>query len=529
MIEYIIKYMIKCKHLFVEYLVCMLIEIGLSLWMPVLSAALIDTLTQKSDFDYIFKEVILITFLSFSIILLKCVQPVIFSKLQLKLSFSMNYDIIQHIHRVPIEKIITYDSSYINSRIYKDTNNLGTFGLSFLLPTVFQFVKLSVTLYTIYNIDSSITCYILCMIIIYFVIYILSKGIIYKNELQYKEEENSFFQKLNKQYELIREIKAEADFEQNYKYLNTYFMRKYNALAHKNHTLFIISFIEKNTILIFKTIILFFEITKIFHNDLSLGSYIIVMTYIDISLRAIQYFLDYGNSYQNAKSSYFRILELINIPIEHNGAFRLSKVDYIDLCNISYKYTNSGQIFNNLSLHLSKGKMYALTGRNGIGKTTLINIIAGLYSISEGCIKYNGIDMNNIDMYYFRQKCLAVVFQKIRFSENIKNELVINRVFDDNQNILESFFDFDFCEKLLEKDVDELSGGEVQKIALVKALAKEAQLVILDEPTSNLDKKRKKKLMNYLLEKKENQCILIVTHDDDILECVDYVINLEGV
>ena len=186
----------------------------------------------------------------------------------------------------------------------------------------------------------------------------------------------------------------------------------------------------------------------------------------------------------------------------------------IEFKNVSYKYSSAEKpTINNISFKLNKGERLALVGLNGAGKTTLIKLMCGLYDPTEGEILLNGKPVNsyNRDEYF---KIFSTVFQDIcvlpvTIAENISGaetsrydlekvyscmkkagiyEKVMNLPDKENTKLVKSVFE----------NATELSGGETQKLALARALYKDAPILLLDEPTAALDPIAEQKMyLNY--------------------------------
>ncbi|NLX61507.1 MAG: ABC transporter ATP-binding protein [Tissierellia bacterium] len=174
----------------------------------------------------------------------------------------------------------------------------------------------------------------------------------------------------------------------------------------------------------------------------------------------------------------------------------------IEFKNVSFKYPNTDKyIFKNLNLKIQKGEKLAIVGVNGAGKSTLVKLMTGLFDATEGEILINGIpirDFNKKELY----SMFSVVFQDINIlaytiaeniactSENIDRERVmevLNRVgLGDKVRGFKKGID-QMMLKVIDEKGTEFSGGENQKLAIARALYKDASLVILDEPTSALD------------------------------------------
>ncbi|GFR34196.1 ATP-binding cassette domain-containing protein [Thermobrachium celere] len=100
--------------------------------------------------------------------------------------------------------------------------------------------------------------------------------------------------------------------------------------------------------------------------------------------------------YQESLISYDRLNEIINIPIERNGEIYINQINEIELRNLNFSYTGDGFIISNFNYIFRKGNIYGIKGTNGIGKSTLIKLMLGLYQDYEGEIFYNSLDIKKI-------------------------------------------------------------------------------------------------------------------------------------
>ncbi|MEG0671390.1 ABC transporter ATP-binding protein [Clostridium sp.] len=175
----------------------------------------------------------------------------------------------------------------------------------------------------------------------------------------------------------------------------------------------------------------------------------------------------------------------------------------IEFKNVSFKYPKSEKyVYKNLNLEIKKGERLAIVGVNGAGKTTFVKLLTRLYEPTEGEILINGVNINSFDKkeYY---KLFSPVFQEIKmFAFPIaENVALVNQDYIDRERVVSSIEKAGMLEKInsLEKGIEtsllkvldstgiELSGGENQRLALARALYKDAPIVVLDEPTAALD------------------------------------------
>lgn len=193
-------------------------------------------------------------------------------------------------------------------------------------------------------------------------------------------------------------------------------------------------------------------------------------------------------------------------------------------------------VFSDLNLNFDAGKVYALIGNSGCGKTTLLNMVAKLEPYDQGSIQYKGKDLRKIKpTNYFRNE-LGYLFQNFGLidnktvSENLDLGLIGHKL--DKQKKRET--KEEVLDRVglsyiqLDQKVYELSGGEAQRVDLAKIILKDPPLILADELTAALDPETSQEIMDLLLTlKNKERLIIIATHNPTIWKQADQVVSLK--
>ncbi|WP_207694620.1 hypothetical protein DOK67_0000404 [Enterococcus sp. DIV0212c] len=193
--------------------------------------------------------------------------------------------------------------------------------------------------------------------------------------------------------------------------------------------------------------------------------------------------------------------------------------------NIGKKYKDK-YIFENLSFTVESGTMIGIVGDSGCGKTTLLNCIGQLEELTHGSIVFKGDIISKKNKKNFFKNEAGFLFQNFALIENetVKNNLEI--VSNDEKKMI-SLLKKQGIEELLHSKVYKLSGGEQQRVALVRLLLKDPKIIFADEPTASLDNKNGEFVMQVLKNlSKQGKIVLVVTHNHEFIKYFDRVINL---
>jgi ATP-binding cassette subfamily C protein len=210
----------------------------------------------------------------------------------------------------------------------------------------------------------------------------------------------------------------------------------------------------------------------------------------------------------------------------------------LELRNLTFSYDPDNQIFNNFSAKIPLYKITGITGKSGIGKTTLIDLIAGLLKTNEGGLYIDGVKLSDESFPLWKKKLGYLPQDSFFIDGTIRENLVwdTERVVNDNDimHALKLVNAEDLILKL-NKGIDtyitnypyHFSGGERQRLALARVILRKPDLLLLDEATSSLDPENELSIMNYLNEIKKNITVIFITHKTELIKYFDNHINLD--
>lgn len=221
----------------------------------------------------------------------------------------------------------------------------------------------------------------------------------------------------------------------------------------------------------------------------------------------------------------------------------IEKIEELEVHNLTYQYpTSNHPAIETITINIPQGKKVAIVGENGSGKTTLLKCLTGIYSTKK-CIKVNGTYLENLNIssYHNRMAVLTQHFNKFEFTarENIGFGRINN--IDNNAAIYEATSKTNMHNYImnLQNKYDhqlgrlfdngaQLSGGQWQKMAISRALFRNSDVLILDEPTSSLDPKSELDIIESLFKQRINQSIIFITHRLETTRFADEIIVMEG-
>lgn len=456
-------------------------------------------------------------------------------KMGLKISKTLMLDYYNHILTLPKKFFETRKEGEILSR-FRDTEYIREAFSSITVTLIMDMILVCIGGVILFSQSIELFFVVLVLIPIYIGLVIFFKGPFEK----YNREEMEANSELSSQFiEGVRGIdvlkshtseslyfkKIRGSFE---KLLNkAYVLGKYS-----NIQLSIKDFMGLFTILI----ILWIGSFKVMDNQLSLGELLtfnaLVVYFIDPLERLIQSQL----TIQSAIVATRRVVEILDLEKEQSLKLNnIENIESIKIDSLGFNYGYRNEILKNININIKKNTSTAIIGESGSGKSTLVKLLLKYYSPSSGKILINNSDITNISTQDIR-KCIGYVPQAaFLFFGSIKDNLTLNRndTFKDSEIIrackIAKIHDFIInlpqgYNTILENNGENLSGGQKQRIEIARAILKNPDVLILDEPTSSLDVYTSQTIIDNIL--MLNITTIVITHEINLIENFDEIITM---
>jgi subfamily B ATP-binding cassette protein MsbA len=272
----------------------------------------------------------------------------------------------------------------------------------------------------------------------------------------------------------------------------------------------------------------------------STGEFVAFLTAAFMLPRTVKFISAANSKIQKGIAAAESLFEVLDEKIEKNEGTKIIKdcKGEIEFRNVSFSYEKTDRkVLKNISFKIRPGQTVALVGSSGGGKTTLVNLLMRFYDHSAGQILIDGCEINDIDIGNLRKQMAMVNQQIILFDDTAKKNIGYGDLEIDDARIVkaaEDAFAMEFIEKLehgMETHIGEhgvmLSGGQCQRLAIARAIYKNAPILILDEATSALDTKSEKYIQAAIERVQKNRTAVVIAHRLSTIENADIIFVIE--
>ncbi|EGQ8091486.1 ABC transporter ATP-binding protein [Vibrio vulnificus] len=490
---------------------------------------------------YIFLTLLLVILMRITSQALNILQSRQFTLVSKTITYQMRAKMIDKLGRISIRQYETRGSGGINAHLITDIETIDQFIGSTLAKFVISLLTVIGTAGVLLWLEWRLGLFILLVnpIVIYFSRKLGSKvKHLKKRENQaFEQFQNRLVETLdgiyqlraaNKEREFLSELKQQADQVR----LNAdKYAWQSEAAGRVSFLLFLLGFE------LFRAV----AMLMVLFSDLTIGQIFAVFGYLWFMLTPVQELLGIQFSWYSAKAALARINALLELEEEYRPESRVNpftdgkEID-VSVENVSFSYNSETTVLNQLNLRIPAGKKVALVGASGGGKSTLIQLLIGVYRQDSGVIRYNNESSDDIGFELIREKIAVVLQQPILFNDSLRHNLTLGGDYDESAlwQALEIAQLQDVISQLtagLDTQVGRngirLSGGQRQRLAIARMVLSDPQFVILDEATSALDTATEAALHRALNEYLKGKTTLIVAHRLSAVKQADLIYVLE--
>ncbi|TON70849.1 ABC transporter ATP-binding protein, partial [Vibrio parahaemolyticus] len=490
---------------------------------------------------YIFFTLFLVVLMRAASQALNIVQSRQFTLVSKTITFEMRSKMIDKLGRISIRQYETKGSGGINAHLITDIETIDQFVGSTLAKFVISFLTVIGTAIVLLWLDWRLGLFILLVnpIVIYFSRKLGSmvKHLKRKENHSFEIFQNRLVETLDGIYQL-RAANKEREFLQQLKESANQvrvdadkYAWQSEAAGRVSFLLFLIGFE------LFRAV----AMLMVMFSDLTIGQIFAVFGYLWFMLSPVQELLGIQFSWYSAKAALKRINDLLELeeedrPVSKVNPFSETREVDVKIEHVDFSYNNENKVLDDLSLHIPAGKKVALVGASGGGKSTLIQLLIGVYRQNAGSIRFNDELTEDIGFEVIRDKIAVVLQQPILFNDTLRHNLTLGGHFDEMSlwRLLEVAQLQDVISQLnhgldtqIGRNGIRLSGGQRQRLAIARMVLSNPQFVILDEATSALDTATEAALHKALTEFLRGRTTLIVAHRLSAVKQADLIYVLE--
>ncbi|TON03761.1 ABC transporter ATP-binding protein [Vibrio parahaemolyticus] len=490
---------------------------------------------------YIFFTLFLVVLMRAASQALNIVQSRQFTLVSKTITFEMRSKMIDKLGRISIRQYETKGSGGINAHLITDIETIDQFVGSTLAKFVISFLTVIGTAIVLLWLDWRLGLFILLVnpIVIYFSRKLGSmvKHLKRKENHSFEIFQNRLVETLDGIYQL-RAANKEREFLQQLKESANQvrvdadkYAWQSEAAGRVSFLLFLIGFE------LFRAV----AMLMVMFSDLTIGQIFAVFGYLWFMLSPVQELLGIQFSWYSAKAALKRINDLLELeeedrPVSKVNPFNETREVDVKIEHVDFSYNNENKVLDDLSLHIPAGKKVALVGASGGGKSTLIQLLIGVYRQNAGSIRFNDELTEDIGFEVIRDKIAVVLQQPILFNDTLRHNLTFGGHFDEMSlwRALEVAQLQDVISQLnhgldtqIGRNGIRLSGGQRQRLAIARMVLSNPQFVILDEATSALDTATEAALHKALTEFLRGRTTLIVAHRLSAVKQADLIYVLE--
>ncbi len=513
-------------------------------YIPILLRNSIDELKNNLDFNLVIKNTILVVLTSAVAGVFRFMIRQTIIVVSREIEYDLRQDFWQHIQKLPLRFFQNNSTGNIMAHATSDISAVRMFVGPAVMYSIDTGMRFFLILPIMLWMNTTLTLFALIPLpLLSFAVYLVMKKI-HVRYTKIQEKFSDLTTKAQENFSGIRVVKSYSreDYEisQFEKESKEYLKRNMDLVKIRSLFQPIFYMIAGLS----SIIVLWKGGTMIINNQLSLGTMFAFLTYLLMLIWPMIAFGWVANMIQQADASMKRLLKIFNEPYEISDSgktdFNIKTIDgNIEFRNVKFRYKeNLPFVLNDVSFKIPKGSTVAFIGNTGVGKTSLINLIARLYDVTEGEVLIDGQNVKSIPLDLLRKNIGLVPQDSFLFSDTLANNLMYG-VANPSQELI------DFVSEVsqLKKDVENfpngfetilgekgitLSGGQKQRASLARALAINPKILILDDSFSAVDTHTEEEILKRLKSFMKDRTSIIISHRISTVKDCDKIFVLEN-
>lgn len=528
----------KYKKTIVVIVGCLLVSTGLNLCVPLISRRIMDDGFIGGNKKLLI-ELVLVSMVIYTInSLIDLIKEKKRVDISAKIQYFLSEQSFSHLMKLRVNYFNNTNYAETLNNINMDINQMTSVADSSVFFVITQAFSMTGGIIGLFIIDFRMTILVLlfipikCVVMKYFA----------KKQKQIMDE----FIKKNQKYAKwfgdtvggVREVKLfnildrkHEEFDQNQKDIIEK-QKQMNMLGQWN------TITDSLMVQFLSTLLYILGANLVFDLQLSVGSVFAFITYSSYVTGPISAILNIGYLLSGIIPSTKRYYAFMDLEEETDNGETAALCPYdLKLQQVSFAYEKEKYVLKDVDILFAKGSKTAIIGRNGSGKTTIINLLTRMYEPTSGKIMLGTEDISELPLPEYRNMVSVVSQQIYLFNDTIRNNICLYKRVDDviveeacKDSGLEDFIKEVSLDYVVGQNGAMLSGGQKQKIALARALIHDKPIVIFDEATSNTDAYSEQQINGLLDTKLKEKTVIVITHKKEILNKVDQIVVLkEGV
>jgi ATP-binding cassette, subfamily B, bacterial len=534
-------YILPQKQLIFQLFLGLIISSLLQLIFPFLTQSIVDTGINTHNLHFIYIILIAQFMLFFSRTIVDFVRSKILLHISTKTNISLLSDFWSKLMKLPLSFFDTKQTGDIIQRV-GDHHRIEQFLTGSTLNTLFSIFSIIMFSFVLLNYNYSVfTIFSIGSLLYLFWVRLFLK---YRRSLDYKRfeissKENSATLQLIHGMQEIKLNNSENSYRWAWEDIQAaLFKLNFRSLTLSQYQQAGALFINEGK----NILITFFVAKAVLDGHLSLGAMLAIQYIIGQLNGPIEQLVGFTQQAQDAKISLERLNEIHQIkdeePIEESFSHSLPSNKSISLNNLTFTYTGAGNepVLKNLTLLIPEGKVTAIVGTSGSGKTTILKLLQKFYTHYKGEIKIGESNLKNISPKYWRSLCGNVMQDGYIFNDSIAKNITVN---DDIPNIEQLQYActsaniLSFVEGLplgfntkIGNEGNGISAGQKQRLLIARAIYKNPQFLFFDEATNALDANNEKVILENLNDFFQNKTVIVVAHRLSTVKNADKIVVL---